>query len=189
MPGPGSADLSEGGPSRSWYGVGAAVLLLGIVTAALLVLSVVRDVAGVTRFSTSQPVEADLPAQAERTIYREDGQSLLSAPVACEVSDLTTGERVAVTPNEGFSFEHSDEALVSMVRFRTSHAGRYRVSCSTDSTQPIDLAVGPRIRIFRSIGRVFGAGAAGLVALATAVAIVAFTAVKRHEHRRRARTS
>ncbi len=170
--------------------MGAAVLLLGIVTAALLVFSVVRDVAGVTRFTTGNPVEADLVKGEERTIYSSGpvgGGSLRLEP-SCQVTDAA-GRMVPTTLDDSFTLTLGEEEFRSLARFRVDHDGRYRVSCSFDSAEPIDLAVGPRIRIFRSIGRVFGAGAVGLVALAVAVAIVAFTAVKRHEHRRRARTS
>jgi len=161
-----------------------------MVTAALLVFSVVRDVAGVTRFTTGNPVEADLVKGEERTIYssRPARQPSFRPEPDCEVTDAA-GQAVPTTRDGSFTLTLGEEEFHSVARFRVSEDGRYRVSCSLDSAEPIDLAVGPRIRIFRSIGRVIGAGAVGLVALAVAVAIVAFTAVKRHEHRRRARTS
>ncbi|MDQ3570794.1 MAG: hypothetical protein M3396_09300, partial [Actinomycetota bacterium] len=65
------------------------------------------------------------------------------------------------------------------------HDGRYRVSCSASTARPVPMAVGPRIGIFASIGRVFGAVAVVLVSLALAAATIAVTAVKRNRHRRR----
>jgi len=152
--------------------------------AAVLLFSFVGSVAGsVSRFTTDQAADLDLSAHAERTVYREEGQSSFAPSVSCRVTELATGEDVPTSPMEGFSREHSDKALVSMVRFRADRSGRYRVSCSTTRSRPVRLAVGRQLPLTRSIARIFEAAATALVGLCAAVAIAAVTAVKRHERR------
>lgn len=162
-----------------------AVLVVGVVVAALLVFSVVDDLSGVSRFSTDRPVEGELSAGEQRTIYSAaDGSSFRSEPT-CQVVDVVTSQAVATTPATSLTLTLGEDEFRSLAHFRVPRAGRYRIICSADSTRPVPMAVGPRIALFRSVGRIFGAIAVGLVTLALTAVIVAVTAVKRNQRRRR----
>ncbi len=196
MPGPGGTGLSDAGPSRAWYGVAAAVLLVGLIGAATVVFLMVDEVtsAGFKRFTTTAPVEVDLSAGAERTIYTADptaDSGFFRDDPECKVVDLATGRAVPTGAASSWVLTLGEETYQAALSFRVDHDGRYRVDCSAEDLQPgslpnrrpVPMAVGPRIRIFRSAARVLGAGAIALFALCVAVAIVAVTAVKRHERR------
>ncbi len=174
-------------PSRAWYGVAGAILVVGLAGAALLASSVFKSLADVARFSTNRPVEASLQAGDEGTIYTSTatGASSFSPETTCEVVDVATGAAVPTTTAAPVTLTLGDDEFRSMANFEVDHDGRYRVSCSASTARPVPMAVGPRIGIFASIGRVFGAVAVVLVSLALAAATIAVTAVKRSRHRRR----
>ena len=157
--------------------------MAGVAGAAGLIFLLVDEVtsAGLTLFPTDAPLEIDLPAGAERTIYRDLAD--LSPRVSCKVEEAGTARPVPVRSATGFTLTIGDEELSSIASFKADEARRYVVTCSSDSARPVDVAVGPRIRVFRSLGRIFGAGAVGLAALCLSAAIIAVTAVKRHERR------
>ncbi len=176
------------------------MLLAGLVGAGVLVFLVVDDVtsAGFKRFTTTAPVEVDLSAGAERTIYTGDptaDSGFFRDDPECKVVDLTTGSTLPTEATASHVVTPGDGTYQAALSFRVVHDGRYRVDCSAEDLQPgslpnrrpVPMALGPRIRIFRSAPRVLGAGAIALFALCVAVAIVAVTAVKRHEQRHRSR--
>ena len=187
MPGPGSAELNPGAirPSRLWYGVAGAILVVGMAGAVLLAVSVITDAVGVSRFSTNRPVEASLQAGDERTIYTGAADTSYAPAPTCQVVDVATGAAVPTTSTTGLTLTLGDDELRSLVNFEAEHDGRYRVSCSADSARPVGMAVGPRIGILSSVGRIFAAVAVGLVSLGLTAATIAVTAVKRNRHRRR----
>jgi hypothetical protein len=155
----------------------------GVVGAAGLIFLLVDEVTsgGLTHFTTDAPLEIDLPAGAERTIYRDRAD--LSPRVSCKVEEAGTARPVPVRSATGFTLTIGDEELSSISSFEADEAGRYLVTCSSQSARPVEVVVGPRIRVFRSLGRVFSAGAIVLVALCLSAAIIAVTAVKRHQRR------
>lgn len=163
-----------------------AILVAGFVVAALLVVGFVRNLAGVTRFTAGQPVELDLSAGAQFTVYTgavSTGGSLAPAPT-CDVVDVSNGQPVATAPAGPLTLTLNDDVYRSLAHFKIERDGRYRVSCSSRSGEPVPMVVGPRIRIGRSVGRILAAGAIGLSALGAAAAIIAVTAVKRYQARR-----
>ncbi|MDP8992937.1 MAG: hypothetical protein M3N31_07815 [Actinomycetota bacterium] len=163
-----------------------AVLVVGMAAAVALVALFVKDVARpLTRFTTTQPVAVELPAGAERTIYRQTGSSFFDPPLSCQVVDVATGGEVPTTSSLGFTLTLGDEEFVSTAAFRAPRPGRYRVACRADAAVPVRLAVGPRIRIVGGVARIFGAVAVVLVSVAVTAAIAVVTAVRRHQHRRR----
>lgn len=170
----------------------AAVLLAGIVGAAVVIFLLVDDVtsAGFKRFTTTAPVEVDLPAGAQRTIYTGDptaGSGFFRADPKCKVVDLASGAAVPTRPAASFTLTLREQTYQAALYFGVDHDGRYRVDCSAESSEAVPMAVGPRIRVLRSVGRVLAAGGIGFIALCLAVVIVVLTAVKRHEARRRNR--
>ena len=185
MPGAGGVGLSQVRPSRAWYGLAAAILVVGGVVAVLLVVSVVKDVAGVSRFSTSRAVEADLEAGDERTIYAGVVDSGFESEPTCGVVHTGRGAGVPTTPSSSsLTLTLGEDEFRPLAQFEAERDGRHRISCSAPGVRPMPMAVGPRIRVVRSVSRVLGAIAAGLVSLALAAATIAVTAVKRHRHRR-----
>ncbi len=173
-------------PRRGWYALGGVLVFLGATVAVALLASFLRNVAGpLSRFSTGLPVEAELDAGAERTIYRDAAQIAPAGAVSCEVLEVATGQPVRTTPTAGLTLTRGDEEYLSVANFEVSRAGRYRVACSSGSAQPVALAVGPRVRILGSVARVFGAIVSGLAGLLLGGAVVAVVAVKRNRHRRR----
>ena len=151
-----------------------------------LLASFVRNVAGpLSRFSTGRPVEAELDAGDERTIYRDSARSGPAAAISCQVLEVATGQPVPTTPTAGLTLTRNDEEYLSVANFEVSRAGRYRVACSSDSAEPVALAVGPRVRVLGGVARVFGAVVSGLAGLLLGGAVVAVVAVKRNRHRRR----
>ena len=163
------------------------ILVAGLVGAALLVASVFKGLVDVARFSTDRSVEASLQAGDDSTIYTSvvtDASSFRAEP-ACEVVDVATGAPVPTTPASSMTLTLGDDKFRSLANFEAAHDGRYRVSCTAGAAPPIMMAVGPRIGIFGSVGRVFGAVAVVLVSLALAAATIAVTAVRRNRHRRR----
>ncbi len=163
-----------------WYGLAAVPLFLGGVTALLLGLVFVRHVTGpLSRFSTERPLERQLPAGAERTIYSYEDPG----DIHCSVTEVATGRDVSAVPSAGITLTIGDQELQSVARFEVERAGLYRVSCS--APDPTRLAVGPRLRVFREVGRVFAAIFALLGGAALAAVVVTIVAVRRHQHRRR----
>ncbi len=162
-------------------------MAVGLAGAALLASSVIKNLTGVSRFSTSRPVEASLRAGHEGTIYASlaPGPASFSPEPTCEVVDVATGASVPTTSASSVTLTLGDDEFRSLVNFEVDHDGRYRVSCSADTTRTVGMAVGPRIGILSSIGRVLGAVAVVVVSLALAAATIAVTAVKRSRHRRR----
>ena len=161
-------------------------MFLGFLVAAALVASFVRNVAGpLSRFSTVRPVEVELGAGAERTIYRDAATLTPAGAVACQVVEVATGRSVPTTPAGGLTLTRGSEEYASLADFEVDQAARYRVACAADNAHPVGLAVGPRVRILGSVARVFAAVGSVVVALLLGAAIVAVTAVKRHRHRRR----
>lgn len=165
-----------------------AILAVGVVIAALLVFSFVDQVSGVSRFTTNRPVEADLSAGDERTIYAgRPARASFPPEPACQVAEVATGSTVPTTPASSFTLTLGDDEFRSLVHFEVDHDGRYRVSCSAHRARPVPMAVGPRIGVVASIGRIFGAFAVGVASLALSAVTIAVTAVKRNQHRRRLR--
>ena len=162
----------------------AAVLACGIVLAAVLLFSFVDDLIGVSRFATGQPVEADLRAGTERTIYSEDPSTGVPATArpACHVIDVATARAVPTRPAGLLTLTLGDDVYQSLAHFDVDRDGRYRIECSASA--PLDMAVGPRLQLFRSAGRIVAAIGTGLVALALGATIIAVTAVKRHRRRK-----
>ncbi len=166
------------------------MVVVGLAVAVPLVFSTVMDVARpVTRFTTDRPVEADLRAEASRTIYRgglgTDGST--TGTPECRVADVVTGQEVPTSPAGLVTLTLGTDEFRSLAHFRVERDGRYRITCSSSGDRPVTMAVGPRIRVFRSVGRVFAAAAVVLGSAVIAVPLIAVTAVKRHEHRRRSR--
>lgn len=186
MLGPGGAGLSQVRPSRAWYALAAAILVVGGVGAVLLVVSVFKDVAGVSRFGTNRPVEANLEAGDQRTIYAGVDASGFAREPTCRVADAGSGAVVPTTEaSSSLTLTLGEDEFRPLANFEIERDGRYRVSCSMGTARAVPMAVGPRIGIARSVSRVLGAIALGLVSLALAAATIAVTAVKRNRHHRR----
>ncbi|MDP8976607.1 MAG: hypothetical protein M3N28_09660 [Actinomycetota bacterium] len=152
-----------------------------------LVFSAVSDVVRpVTRFTSDRPVEADLRAGANRTIY---GGGLANAGPStrpeCRVADVVTGEEVPTSPAGLVTLTLGSDEYQSLVHFRIERDGRYRITCANGRDRPVAMAVGPRLRVLRSAGRVFGAAGAVILSAVIAVPLIAVTAVKRREDHRR----
>ena len=103
----------------------------------------------------------------------------------CQVTDVASGQDVATSASRAVDLTLGDEEFRSLASFRVDRDGRYRVRCSNPGGEPVRMAVGPRIRVLRSVARVFAAIGVGLVSLGLTAAVVAVTAVKRNQHRRR----
>jgi len=162
------------------------VIVIGVTAGVLLVFSTVKDVARpVTRFSTDRPVESDLRAGANRTIYSGGlaGGGSSTGPPECRVGDVSTGQEVPTSPAGLVTLTQGSDEFRSVAHFRIERDGRYRITCSSTGDRPMTMAVGPRLRVFRSVGRIFGAAAVVLVSALIAVALIAVTAVRRHQSR------
>ena len=160
------------------------VLVVGAVAASVLVISFVKGVAGpLSRFTTTSPVEVDLRAGAERTIYRGSPDTTFGTRVSCRVTEAATGQEIPVRLGGGFTLTLGDEEYVSAAAFEAPRAGRYRVTCSSDSAGSTPMAVGPRIRVARGVATIFAAIAIGLVSVALTAVIAVLTAVRRHQSR------
>jgi hypothetical protein len=170
--------------------VAGAVLAVGLTVAAVLVFVSVGDIVSseFERFTTAAPAVVELPAGAERTIYTGDPTADLGffrADPRCDVVNLTTSEAVPTRAAGSLTLTLNGRTYHAARLFEVGPAGRYRVSCPLDSAQAIPMAVGPRIRIFRSVARIFAAVAVAFISLCGGGAILAVTAVKRDDARRR----
>lgn len=173
--------------------MGGGVLVVGLGVATVLVASFVAGfIAPVTRFTTATPLERHLPAGAERAIYRDarppvaayrEGDDRFGPRLSCRVVEVATGASVPTRGGGAFTLTLNDEEWRSVASFEVERAGRYQVSCSSGSSVPVRLALGPRVRIFRGVAHVLGAIASAVVGLALAAVIIAVTAVRRRNHR------
>ncbi len=160
------------------------MLVAGAVVAAVLLFSFVDDLTGASRFTTGRPVEAELGAGAERTIYtavNSAGSPSVLEP-ACQVTELASGQPVPTRPAGAVTLTLGDDVYRSLAHFEVSRDGRYRVACNAGTTT--EMAVGPRLRVFRSAGRIVAAIGTGVLALALGATIIAVTAVKRHRRQK-----
>ena len=163
----------------------AGVLVLGMGVAAALILSFIRALTGpLVPFTTVQPFEGEIPAGAERTIYREAGGPEL-ASITCRVTHTGTGEEVELRPGGTLTLQRKGKEFFSVASFEADRAGRHRVACPASAPDPVPLAIGPRVRLFATIASLFAAILVFLLAAGAAAAIIAVTAVRRSGQRRR----
>jgi hypothetical protein len=163
-------------PRKAWYLVGAVLVLLGLVGAAVAVAMIV-DVIGKApgdsdTFSSGDAVVVQMDAGATRVVFVDSGGAG-AHDVNCDVANRP-GNSVRMERFDGSLTLNDWEAIFTVT---AQDAGEYRITCTglpSDS-----FGVGDDVGVGGFIGGVFGAIAgAGLSFVGVVVLVV--TAVLRH---------
>ena len=183
-------------PRTAWYWIAGAVLVASVATSALVLVSTVRAFTGpITRFTTPSAATVRIEPGEESTIYLRTGvtdgglpsSEPSAADLACAVRGSAGDRPVPEESTAGFTLTRGSEEYVARLDFEARRGGTYRVRCRhrDDPARRIQLAVGPRLRVFRLVAGILGGLGAFFGGTAAAVLIAGLTALLRETRRSR----
>ena len=165
-------------PSSAWFGVGAAVIVLGVVLGVGLSVPFFRSLVAAPTPAPASGFSLTLDTGAREAIYVEDRFD--SRDATCEV----TGNGLFAALYRGssdFSVHRNGYSWVRIGTFRAPIRGEYDVRCT--SSADVQFAYGPDP--FRHAGRLGAAVLVGLLVVGSGVAILIVTGVRRGRAKRR----
>ena len=173
------------GPSRAWYWVGGAVVVVGMVAGVLWgflgFVSLSDDVKGFERVPADGGGEITLAGDGGYTIYYESASGNV-------VEDLPAGQ-VSLVPADGgepvalddyggrLTYDFGGHAGQALFTFEIDRPGRYVVESTSEGRG--DLAVGPGVG-GRLVGTVVGAVLLAVGGVVVGAIMLIVTAVARH---------
>jgi hypothetical protein len=176
-------------PSRAWYWVAGALIVLSVVVAGYLFFSILRPLFDpIDNFTAPGSVTVDLDGGDQRTIYTQTtGIDTPVTPTLVDVSpnDLACtvtgpgGKRLDLSRADGFTYTKNNDEYRAKLEFKASDSGEHVVRCAyrPAPAERIALAVGPhfgtvgfvtRLLLFFVVlfgGLLLGIGLAVLVAV------------------------
>jgi hypothetical protein len=170
------------GPSRGWFGLGAALLALAGVAVAIaigLVVHLLRT--PIERFDTATPLVVTLAGDREYSVYVRT-PDVDPPTVTCDVQG-PNGLPLPLRDDSGLFVIHDGDEYDAVLRFRPLLSGVHTVHCESPAGL-VDLGVGRRIELHTLVRIVLPIGAA-LFLGAAGVAVLVVTAVRRSSARRR----
>jgi hypothetical protein len=179
-----------------WYWVGGAIAVVCVGLSIALTISffssLVDDLTGpLTEFRAPGETTLELPADADRTIYRklrESGTPLApGAPdPSCNVASPSGGQ-VEVGDTFEWTLKRSGDRYEAIQDFSAATAGAYRVACTVPggSRDVVPVAIGESIGFWDLIRKGAAAFALFFGGLVVGGGIAAATGIMRSNHRSR----
>jgi hypothetical protein len=194
QPAPSAAPPAKIKPSGLWYGIGIALIVLGIVGAIVIwvigVTNVSDTVDNFARFRAPGARVLTFKSGGTFTIYYEGSSDRDDVPAIDITVVDSNGDELDVQRGDipDVSFSVNGHAGVAIGRVRIPAAGKYTIDVESDASRGFNVSVGKGV-VGRIVGFVLGGIAVGFVGVVLGVVTLIVTGVKRGRRKREAQAA